>query len=183
MRSKEQILRYIDARVVDREPGGYADVDLPVAEVTSTRLEIDDLPWWVSIHVTDGEDGALHLPASFVPVRTGGEWSVEVEHVIDPGAWPASRPGEDYMDALAAELVDRAPADEGVSFEGVEGPHAAPEGSAVWYRIRVANCTLGDAVRIVRSLDGDVRQALAEKGAGDSELYPVDRAPGEEADS
>lgn len=180
MRSKEQILRYIDARVVDRERGGYADVELPVEEVTSTRLEIDDLPWWVSLHVTDGEEGALHLPASFVPDRSGGEWSVEVEHVIDPGAWPASRPGEDYMDALAAELVERVPADEGVTFEAVEGPHSAPEGTAVWYRLRVADHALGDAVRIVRSLDREVREALAGQGADDTELYPMERSPEED---
>lgn len=173
MRTKEQILRYIDSRVIDREPGGYADVNLPVEDVTSHRLEIGDLPWWVSLHITEGEDDALLLPATFVPNRTDGEWSVEMEHVIDAEAWPASRPGEDYMDALAAGLVERTPADGSVRFEGVDGPHAAPEGSAVWYRLRVAESALGDAVRRVRTLDEEVRAELSKEAVAGEELYPV----------
>lgn len=172
MRSREQLLRYIDSRVIDREPGGYADVELRAEEVTAHRLEIDRLPWWVSLRI-EGTEGEAELPATFVPDRNESEWSVEVEHVIDDEAWPAARPGEDYLDALAAELVDRAPVDEGVRFEGVEGPHPAPEGAAVWYRLRVSIPDLGSAYEEVRELDRQVRSALSEQAAAGTELYPV----------
>lgn len=172
MRSKEQLLRFIDSRVTDREPGGYADVELQAGEVTSHRLEMGELPWWASFRIGAAEE-EFDLPATFVPDRKEGEWSVEVEHVIDDEAWPAARPGEDYLDALAAELVDRAPADEGVRFEGVEGPHPAPEGAAVWYRLRVSIPDLGTTYRAVRDLDREVRSALAEESAEGADLYPV----------
>jgi hypothetical protein len=175
MRSREQLLRYIDSRVVDREPGGYADVELQAAEVTSHRLEIDELPWWVSVRI-GGEDEGSDLPATFVPDRNESEWSVEVEHVIDEEAWPAARPGEDYLDALAAELVDRSPADEGVHFEGVEGPHTAPQGTALWYRLRVSTPDLGTAYRQVRDLDREVRSVLSEEAADEDQLYPLGEA-------
>lgn len=184
MRTKEQLLRFIDAQVSDRQAGGYADISLPVQEIEAHHLGVDEIPWWASIRVTNGEAGALHLPATFVPERDTSDWSVEVEHVVDPEAWAALDPAGDYTDALAAELVDEVASLEELTFEGVDGPFEGDDGSegeddgegdgsfTVLYRLRAATGDLADAVRSVTSLDESVRATLQEEAADSDALYP-----------
>lgn len=172
MRTKEQLLRFIDAQVADRQAGGYADVSLPVEEIEAHRIGVDELPWWASIRVTNGEAGALRLPATFVPDRDTGDWSVEVEHVVDPEAWAALDPAGDYTDALAAGLVDHVTSEEELTFEGVDGPFEGDDTFTVLYRLRVGTGDLAAAVRSVTSLDEAVRDALQEEAADSDSLYP-----------
>lgn len=174
MRTKEQLLRYIDAQVTDREAGGYADIFLPIEEIQAHRLGVDDLPWWVSIRVTNGDAEALQLPATFVPERAAGDWSVELEHVVNPEAWAALDAPGDYTDALAAAIVDEVSSDDELSFESVDGPYESEDAESftVLYRLRASADNLADALDRVSALDGAIREVLREEAADASLLYP-----------